>query len=63
MAGPNVLVAYASKHGTTREVVEFVARTLEQRGLTVDVEEAAQVSSIAQYDAVVTPERRCHVCA
>ena len=53
MAGPNVLVAYASKHGTTREVVEFVARTLEQRGLTVDVEEAAQVSSIAQYDAVV----------
>ena len=53
MAGPNVLVAYASKHGTTREVVEFVARTLEQRGLTVDVEEAARVSSIAHYDAVV----------
>jgi menaquinone-dependent protoporphyrinogen oxidase len=53
MAGPNVLVAYASKHGTTREVAEFVAQTLEHRGLTVEVEEAARVSSIAHYDAVV----------
>ena len=53
MAGHSVLVAYASKHGTTREVAEFVARTLEQRGLTVEVEEAARVGSIAHYDAVV----------
>jgi menaquinone-dependent protoporphyrinogen oxidase len=53
MTGPSVLVAYASKHGTTREVAEFVARTLETRGLAVDVEEAARVSSVAHYDAVV----------
>ena len=53
MAVPNVLVAYASKHGTTREVAEFVARTFEQHGLSVDVEEAARVGSIAHYDAVV----------
>jgi menaquinone-dependent protoporphyrinogen oxidase len=53
MTGHNVLVAYASKHGTTREVAEFVAQKLEHRGLTVEVEEAARVSSIAHYDAVV----------
>ena len=40
MSAPNVLVAYASKHGTTREVAEFVAGTLERRGLTVELEDA-----------------------
>jgi menaquinone-dependent protoporphyrinogen oxidase len=53
MPGSRVLVASASKHGTTRQVAEFVARALEQRGLTVEVEEAARVGSIAHYDAVV----------
>jgi menaquinone-dependent protoporphyrinogen oxidase len=53
MSAPSVLVAYASKHGTTREVAEFVAQTLEMSGVAVEVEEAARVSSIAQYDAVV----------
>jgi menaquinone-dependent protoporphyrinogen oxidase len=53
MSAPSVLVAYASKHGTTREVAEFVAQTLEMSGVAVEVEEAARVSSIAHYDAVV----------
>ena len=53
MSAPNVLVAYASKHGTTREVAEFVAHMLERRGLTVEVEEATRVDTIAQYDAVI----------
>jgi menaquinone-dependent protoporphyrinogen oxidase len=53
MTAPSVLVAYASKHGTTREVAEFVAQTLEMSGLAVEVEEAARVGSIAHYDAVV----------
>jgi menaquinone-dependent protoporphyrinogen oxidase len=53
MSAPSVLVAYASKHGTTREVAEFVAQTLEMSGLAVEVEEAARVGSIAHYDAVV----------
>jgi menaquinone-dependent protoporphyrinogen oxidase len=53
MFAPSVLVAYASKHGTTREVAEFVARRLETHGLAVDVEEAARVGSITRYDAVV----------
>jgi menaquinone-dependent protoporphyrinogen oxidase len=53
VSAPNVLVAYASKHGTTREVAEFVAHTLERRGLTVEVEEAGRVNTVAHYDAVV----------
>ena len=53
MSAPNVLVAYASKHGTTREVAEFVAHTLERRGFTVEVEEAGRVSTVARYAAVV----------
>jgi len=49
----NVLIAYASKHGTTREVAESIARTLGERGLAVQVEEASGVRDIARYDAVV----------
>ena len=50
---PNVLIAYASKHGTTREVAESIAGTLEERGLAVDLEEAGRVRDIAQYEAVI----------
>jgi menaquinone-dependent protoporphyrinogen oxidase len=49
----NVLVAYASKHGTTREVAESIAHTLEERGLSVEIEEASGVRDITGYDAVV----------
>jgi menaquinone-dependent protoporphyrinogen oxidase len=48
-----VLIAYASKHGTTREVAEFIAGTLEKQGLAVELEEAGRVTSISLYDAVV----------
>jgi menaquinone-dependent protoporphyrinogen oxidase len=51
--GPNVLVAYATKHGTTREVAESIAATLQQLGLAVEVEAAGRVHDIARYDAVV----------
>jgi menaquinone-dependent protoporphyrinogen oxidase len=50
---PNVLVAYASKHGTTREVAESIALTLGERGLSVEIEEARGVRDISGYDAVV----------
>jgi menaquinone-dependent protoporphyrinogen oxidase len=49
----NVLVAYASKHGTTREVAESIAEALEQRGLVVEIEEAGRVHDITHYDAVI----------
>lgn len=50
---PNVLVAYATKHGTTREVAESIAATLQQLGLAVEIEAAGRVRDIARYDAVV----------
>ena len=49
----NVLIAYASKHGTTREVAESIAKTLGERGLVVEIEEARRVRDISRYDVVV----------
>lgn len=48
-----VLVAYATKHGSTAEVAEAVAATLAEEGLDVDVERAAAVESVAPYELVV----------
>jgi menaquinone-dependent protoporphyrinogen oxidase len=49
-----VLVAYASKHGTTREVAESIAGTLRESSyLNVEIEDAARVYDISSYDAVV----------
>jgi len=49
----NVLVAYASKHGSTQEVAEAVAATLRERGLSVDLRPASAVTSVEPYEAVV----------
>jgi menaquinone-dependent protoporphyrinogen oxidase len=48
-----VLVCVASKHGSTKEIAEAIGRQLTDAGLTVDVNDVAQVSDLAQYDAVV----------
>jgi menaquinone-dependent protoporphyrinogen oxidase len=48
-----VLVAYASRHGSTRQVAEAVARRLETHAVHVEVRPAADVRSLAEYDAVV----------
>lgn len=48
-----ILVAYATKHGSTREVAEVVADELRLRGLCVDVSPAEQVESVSDYDGVV----------
>jgi menaquinone-dependent protoporphyrinogen oxidase len=48
-----VLVAYASKHGTTREVAESIAGTLRQLGLSVELLEAQKVRDVARFEAVV----------
>jgi menaquinone-dependent protoporphyrinogen oxidase len=49
----NVLVAYASKRGSTTEIAETVAATLRREGLGVCLEPAGDVQSLERFDAVV----------
>jgi menaquinone-dependent protoporphyrinogen oxidase len=49
----SVLVAYATRYGSTQEVAESVAATLRERGLAVDVHPMQDVRSLDQYGAVV----------
>jgi menaquinone-dependent protoporphyrinogen oxidase len=48
-----VLVAYATKKGSTREVAEAVAARLRELGLAVEERPAGDVADVAPYDAVV----------
>ena len=48
-----VLVAYASRYGSTREVAEMIAATLREEGSIVDVRSAAEVRDLGGYRAVV----------
>ncbi|HTU31694.1 MAG TPA: flavodoxin domain-containing protein [Solirubrobacteraceae bacterium] len=49
----NVLVAYASKHGSTAEIAEAIADKLRESGLGVECMPADGVSTLEPYDAVV----------
>ena len=49
----SVLVAYATRYGSTREVAEAVADTLRDRGLTADLQTMKAVRTLEGYDAVV----------
>jgi len=48
-----ILIAYATKCGSTAEVAEAVGEAMAGHGLDVDVRPAAQVDHIAEYNAVV----------
>jgi menaquinone-dependent protoporphyrinogen oxidase len=48
-----VLVAYASKRGSTAEIAETVAATLRREGLKVCLERCEEVRSLEPYDAVI----------
>jgi menaquinone-dependent protoporphyrinogen oxidase len=48
-----VLVAYASKRGSTAEIAETVAATLRREGLGVCLERCEDVRNLDRYDAVV----------
>jgi menaquinone-dependent protoporphyrinogen oxidase len=48
-----ILVAYASKHGSTEDVAREVASTLRRGGNIVYVHGAATVADVSTYDAVV----------
>lgn len=49
----SVLVAYATRYGSTQEVAEEVAETLRESGLEVDLQPARRVETVDEYRAVV----------
>lgn len=49
----NILVAYASSHGSTAEVAEFIGKTLGERGLKVTVASVDSVRIVSPYDVVI----------
>lgn len=48
-----VLVAYASEHGSTREIAERIAARLERAGLRPKIAPVDEVADIARFGAVV----------
>lgn len=49
----SILVAYATRYGSTKEVAEQVATTLRENGFEVNLEPAKKVRSLEGYRAVV----------
>jgi menaquinone-dependent protoporphyrinogen oxidase len=49
----SVLVGYATRYGSTREVAEVVAAALRESGLEVDLQPLREVRTLAAYHAVV----------
>ncbi|MGV9560429.1 flavodoxin domain-containing protein [Streptomyces sp. NPDC003401] len=49
----NVLVAYATKNGSTAQIAQAVAETLRKDGLAAEALPAGSVTDVAPYDAVV----------
>lgn len=49
----NVLVAVASKHGSTRAIAKTIAEELRAVGVAADVREVGALDDLGQYDAVV----------
>ena len=49
----SILVAYATKYGSTREVAEEIAATLRESGSEVDIRPAREAHQLAGYQAIV----------
>jgi menaquinone-dependent protoporphyrinogen oxidase len=48
-----ILMAYATAHGSTGEVAEFIARTLRTYNVDVDVKNVTDLASLPEYDAYI----------
>lgn len=48
-----ILIAYATKHGSTGEIAEAIGRTLRDAGVEADVAAARAVTEVESYDAVI----------
>jgi menaquinone-dependent protoporphyrinogen oxidase len=53
MKTKSVLLAYATRYGSTREVAEAIAAELRKAGLEVDIQPMREVKTLDRYDAVV----------
>ncbi len=53
MKGLRVLVAYASKTGSTKGIAEFIGEKLRKNGTLVDVSDVSSVGDLDGYDAFV----------
>jgi menaquinone-dependent protoporphyrinogen oxidase len=51
--GDRMLIAYASRAGSTAEVAETIGNVLRESGLSVDVRSVKDVQSLTGYDALV----------
>jgi menaquinone-dependent protoporphyrinogen oxidase len=49
----SILLAYATRFGSTQEVAETIAASLRQAGFDVDMQLMQEVKTLANYDAVV----------
>jgi menaquinone-dependent protoporphyrinogen oxidase len=48
-----ILLAYATRYGSTQEVAETITAALREVGLEVDIQPIQEVKTLANYDAVV----------
>jgi menaquinone-dependent protoporphyrinogen oxidase len=48
-----VLVAFASKHGSTKGIADFIGEKLRQGGLEADVRDVNEVRDLRSYDAFI----------
>lgn len=51
--GKRVLVAYASRHGSTRGIAERLGARLREAGLAVEIADVGEIGSVATFAAVV----------
>jgi menaquinone-dependent protoporphyrinogen oxidase len=49
----SILVAYATRYGSTQEVAEAIAATLRERGLEVDIQPMRKVRTLEGYRAIM----------
>ncbi len=48
-----ILVAYATKCGSTREIAEFMTKTLQDKGIYADLGEMKNVKSVKEYNGLI----------
>ncbi|QYZ78382.1 flavodoxin [Methanofollis formosanus] len=50
---PRILIAYATKHETTREIADAIAATLKEQGIDAEARHVGTVDTLSGYDGFV----------